>query len=97
MADPVPTTPAESDDEPVPLSYMLLTLQRELSRVQDESLIAVKGTARALIREDVSFKIQFKFTPVAADDTNIDSILVHAGGAHEMTLEGKISPGVELE
>ncbi len=93
--------PGESINDPIPLSDMLLTLQRELSRVQDEAMLAAKGEARALIREDVAFKIQFKFTPVAAegegDDATIDSILVDEEGVHEMTLEGKISPSVTLE
>jgi hypothetical protein len=80
---------------------MLITLQRELSRVRDASMLAAKGECRALIRDDVSFKIHFRFTPVPAtgegDNATIDAILVHASGAHEMTLEGKISPNVELE
>lgn len=93
--------PEQAVNDPVPLSDMLLTLQRELSRVQDESMLAAKGESRALIREDVAFKIHFKFTPVAAegegDEATIDSILVDEAGVHEMTLEGKISPGVTLE
>ncbi|MBC2607316.1 hypothetical protein [Pelagicoccus albus] len=90
----------ESLNVPVPLSDMLLTLQRELSRVNDESSVAAEGESRALITEDVSFKIQFKFTPVPAtgegDEATIDSILVDEEGAHEMVLEGKISTKVEL-
>jgi hypothetical protein len=92
---------AEELNEPIPLSDVLTTLQRELSRVQDDSLIAAKGQSRAMIREDVSFKITFKFTPVAAsgqgDNETIDAILVDDAGKHEMTLEGKISPSVEIE
>lgn len=90
----------EPANAPVPLSDMLITLQRELSRVNDESMIAAKGESRALITEDVAFKVQFKFTPVPAtgegDEATIDSILVDEEGAHEMVLEGKISTGVEL-
>lgn len=93
----------EINVEPVPLSDMLITLQRELSRVNKESRIAAAGTSRALIMDNVEFDVRFRFTPVAAvgdrDDpeATIDSILVDEEGAHEMSLKGRISTQVELE
>lgn len=89
--------------EPVPLSDMLITLQRELSRVNKESRIAAAGSTRALIMDQVEFDIHFRFTPVAAEgerddpESTIDSILVDEEGAHEMNLKGRISTQVELE
>lgn len=92
--------PDESANEPIPLSDVLLTLQRELHRVQQEALLDADGGSYALIREDVSFKMHFHFTPVAAqgegNDASVDAILVDELGVHEMTLEGKISPDVKI-
>ena len=89
--------------EPIPLSDMLITLQRELSRVNKESRIAAAGTTRALIMDEVEFDLHFRFTPVAAtgdrDDpeATFDSILVDEQGVHEMSLKGRISTQVKLE
>lgn len=89
------------DAIPMPLNDVLTTLQRELSRVRDDALLGAPGEVRSMIQGEVSFKIHFRFTPVPAlgegENATIDAILVDASGAHEMTLEGKISPGVEIK
>ncbi|MDA9590013.1 hypothetical protein N9V19_03455 [Opitutales bacterium] len=91
-------------DQPIPLSDMLSTLQREISRVQDDSLLVLPGSSRALIADDLTFSVQFNFTPVAAltaaeNDgvSTFDSILVDAAGAHQMTLTGKLCLNVSPE